>query len=235
MFLSIIIPAYNEEKRIGPTLVRIHSFLRGRSYDYEVLVVDDGSTDNTSREVKKSDLFKENKLRIISNGSNRGKGFSVKNGILNSRADFVLISDADLSTPIEEIDKLFKYIDKDFDIVIGSRSVNSSEIIIHQPWHRECMGRIFNFFVRKMLVDDFKDTQCGFKLFKGNIARAIAALLRIEGFSFDVEMLYIAKQKGYKIAETGVVWNNSAQSTVKVFRSSLNMFLDLFRIKWLHK
>ncbi|MDP2923613.1 MAG: glycosyltransferase family 2 protein [Candidatus Omnitrophota bacterium] len=235
MLLSIIIPAYNEEKRIGPTLVQINSFLKNRSYNCEILVIDDGSADNTMKKAEKSSLFTENKSRVISNGTNGGKGFSVKNGILNSHGEYVLISDADLSTPIEEVDKLFKYIDKGFDIAIGSRSVSTSEIKAHQPWHRERMGRIFNFFVRKILVSDFNDTQCGFKLFKGNIARAIAAQLKIDGFSFDVEMLYIAKQKGYKIAEVGVMWNNSAQSTVRVFGSSLNMLLDLLKIKSLHR
>jgi dolichyl-phosphate beta-glucosyltransferase len=235
MFLSIIIPAYNEEKRIGPTLAKIYSFLKNKEYSYEVLVVDDGSSDNTVQEVQKSNLFSENKLKIISNGINRGKGFSVKNGILNSSAEFVLISDADLSTPIEESDKLSAYLDKGFDIIIGSRGAQDSDIRIRQPWHRERMGRIFNFFIKKILFLEFDDTQCGFKLFKAPAAKNIAAQLCMDGFSFDVEMLYLAKKGGYKIAEVGVIWNNSPQSTVKLLSSSLNMFFDLFKIKQLHK
>lgn len=235
MYLSIVIPAYNEEERIGPTLAKIYSFLKTRNYDYEVLVVDDGSTDNTVKEVQKNDLFIENKLRVISNGINRGKGFSVRSGMINSRGENVLISDADLSTPIEELDKLFAYFAKNFDIVMGSRSTQGSDIGIRQPWYREKMGRIFNFFIKKILFLEFNDTQCGFKLLKATPAKNIAAQLCMNGFSFDVEMAYLAKKRGYKIAEVGVIWNNSIQTKVSIFGSSLNMFFDLFRIKRLHK
>ena len=235
MYLSLVMPAYNEEKRIGLTLTKIYSFLKNKEYSYEVLIVDDGSSDNTVKEAQKSSLFMQNRLRIINNGTNKGKVFSVKNGILNSQGENILISDADLSTPIEEADKLFSYFDKDFDIIIGSRSTQGSDVRIRQPWHRERMGRIFNFFIKKILFLEFDDTQCGFKLFKATAAKNIAAQLCMDGFSFDVEMLYLAKKGGYKIAEVGVIWNNSPQSTVKLLSSSLNMFFDLFKIKQLHK
>jgi len=235
MYLSIVIPTYNEEKRIGATLSKIYDFLKTKNYDYEIIVVDDGSTDRTVLETQQSILFKENNLGVIKNWINMGKGFSVKRGILASKGDYVLFSDADLSTPIEELDKLFGYINNEFDVVIGSRSVKDSDVKIHQPWHRERMGKTFNFFVKLFLLKEFNDTQCGFKLFKGNIARKIAQLLKIDGFCLDVEMLYLARQKAYKIKEIGVVWKNSPQTKVNTIGSSINMFLDLLKIKTLHR
>ena len=163
-----------------------------------------------------------------------GKGFSVKRGILASRGDYILFSDADSSTPITELDKLFSHMNYAYDIVIGSRSVKDSDVRIHQPWHRERMGKTFNLFVKLLLMKDFNDTQCGFKLFKGNVARKIAPLLKIDGFSFDVEMLYLAKLKGYKIKEVGVVWEDHPQSKVKPISNSIDMFFGLLKIKRLH-
>ncbi len=234
VYLSIIIPAYNEEKRIGPTLSKIYGFLKTKNYEYEVILVDDGSNDKTILGARDSELAKINKLKIVKNGMNKGKGFSVKNGILNSTGEYLLFSDADLSTPIEEADKLFNYIGKGYDIVIGSRSIAGSDVKVHQPFYREKMGRIFNFLVNSLLLSGFIDTQCGFKLFKGNVAREMGKELTINGFCFDVEMLYLAKRMGYKIAEVGIVWENSPQSKVRVFSSSLSMFIDLLKIKRRH-
>lgn len=234
VYLSIIIPAYNEEKRIGLTLSKICGFLKTKSYDYKVILVDDGSNDKTIFQAQNSELAKIGKLKIIKNVTNKGKGFSVKNGILNSAGEFVLFSDADLSTPIEETDKLFGYIKNGYDIVIGSRSIAGSDVKVHQPFYREKMGRIFNFLVNSLLMGGFNDTQCGFKLFKGNIARELGKELTISGFCFDVEMLYLAKKKGYRIAEIGVVWENSPQSKVRVINSSLAMFIDLLKIRRRH-
>jgi len=234
-YLSVIIPAYNEEKRIGSALSGIYGFLKTKNYDYEVILVDDGSSDKTILRAQDNELAKINKLKIIRNASNKGKGFSVKNGILNSTGEYVLFSDADLSAPIEETDKLFNHIEKGYDIVIGSRSVKDSNVKTHQPFYREGMGRIFNFFVNLLLMSGFRDTQCGFKLFKGNIAREIAKELTINGFCFDVEMLYIARKKGYKVAEVGIIWENSLQSKVRIINSSVFMFVDLLKIKRRHK
>jgi len=234
VYLSIIIPAYNEEKRIGPTLSRIYGFLKTKNYEYEVIFIDDGSNDRTISEAKDSELSKADKLKIVKNGMNKGKGFSVKKGILSSAGEHLLFSDADLSTPIEEADKLFNYMEKGYDIVIGSRSIAGSDVKIHQPFYREKMGRIFNFLVNSLLMSGFNDTQCGFKLFKGDIARQIGKELTINGFCFDVEMLYLAKKKGYRIAEVGIIWENSPQSRVRVISSSLSMFMDIFRIKRAH-
>jgi len=234
VYLSIIIPAYNEEKRIGSTLSKVCGFLKTKNYEHEVILVDDGSNDKTILEAKDSELAKTNKLKIVKNGMNKGKGFSVKNGVLNSAGEFVLFSDADLSTPIEEADKLFNYMGKGYDIVIGSRSIAGSDVRVRQPFYREKMGRVFNFFVSSLLMGGFVDTQCGFKLFKGDIARELGKDLTINGFCFDVEMLYLAKRKGYRIAEVGIAWENSPQSKVRVFSSSLSMFMDILKIKRRH-
>lgn len=233
--LSIIIPAYNEEDRIGATLKKIAEFLKTKDYIFEVLVVDDGSSDKTEQIVLKSELHSSGRLRLIKNEINKGKGYSVKKGIINSFGNYVLFTDADLSTPIEEMDKLYGFIGKDYDIVIGSRALAGSDVKVRQPWHRETMGKTFNLFVKCLLMRDFNDTQCGFKLFREGAARDIAGLMKINGFAFDVEMLYIAKSKGYRIREVGVSWENSAESKVKLFHSPASMFLDLFKIKTLHK
>lgn len=234
MYLSVIIPAYNEENRIARTLSEIHNFLKTKNYSYEVIIVDDGSTDGTVLRAQESELFKDGNLCVIKNWINAGKGFSVKRGILASKGEYILFTDADLSTPIEEIDNIFYYVKNSYDIVIGSRSIQNSSVRVHQPWYRETMGKAFNFFIKSLLLKDFNDTQCGFKLFNGNAARKIAPLLKIDGFCFDVEMLYVAKIKGFKIKEAGVVWENSPQSKVKIIGSSLSMFLDLLKIRHYH-
>lgn len=235
MFLSVVIPAYNEENRIGATLSAIYDYLRPKDYKYEVIVVDDGSSDDTAARAKQSKFSQEGSLRIVSNGKNRGKGYSVKNGILNSSGEYVLICDADLSTPIEELDKLLGHMNEEYDLVIGSRGLESSDIRVCQPWYRERMGRTFNFFVKVLLFDGIRDTQCGFKLFRGRIARDIAGEMKLAGFCFDVEMLYLARKKGLGIKEVGIVWDNSPDSKVKILGSSFNMFKDLFLIKGMHK
>jgi dolichyl-phosphate beta-glucosyltransferase len=235
VYLSIVIPAYNEEKRIAGTLDKIHGFLKTKNYSYEVIVVDDGSADRTVGVSEESSLAKERSLRVVKNSGNKGKGFSVKSGILKSTGEFVLLSDADLSTPIGEIDKLFCAIKEGNDIVIGSRALKGSMVSVHQPWYREIMGKTFNFFVKMLLMRGFNDTQCGFKLLRGDVARSIAPTMKIDGFCFDVEMLYLARIKGYNIREIGVVWKNSPESKVRLIFSPLSMFLDLFSIKRIHK
>jgi dolichyl-phosphate beta-glucosyltransferase len=234
MFLSIVIPAYNEEKRIGDTIQAIHNFMEARGEVYEVIVVDDGSVDMTCDVAEGSILAQNGRLRIIHNGKNRGKGFSVKNGILSSSGEYVLICDADMSTPISELDKLFVNCGDKTPVVIGSRSLDDSSVGIRQPWYREKMGKIFNFFVRLLILNGFRDTQCGFKLIRGDVAREIGKDLKIEGFCFDVEILYIANKRGYGIKEVGVVWDDSSQSKVKILNSSSGMFLDLLKIKKFH-
>lgn len=234
MFLSIVIPAYNEEKRIRLTLENIHSFFRDKEYDYEVVLVDDGSTDMTKQIALSTYLDKAGKLKYICNERNRGKGFSVRRGIEISKGAYILMTDADMSTPITEFEKFLMHAKDGFDIVIGSRSINGADVRVHQPFYREYMGKIFNMLVRKFVFKGVVDTQCGFKLFKDNIAKNLAQLMKINGFAFDVEMLYLAKKKGYKIKESPVIWVNSFNSKVNPVFHSLKMFLELISIKRLH-
>jgi dolichyl-phosphate beta-glucosyltransferase len=235
MLLSVIIPAYNEEKRLVRTLEKIYLYLTSKGSDYEVIVVDDGSTDKTKEIALNSSLSKKGKLNFLRNEQNKGKGYSVKRGILTAKGDYILISDADFSTPIEEFDKLFTHLKSGYDIAIGSRSIAGADVRLHQPLYRECMGKFFNVLVQCMVFRGLIDTQCGFKLFKGAVAKEIAPLLKIDGFSFDVEMLYLAKKTGYKIKEVPVVWINSPASRVNPIFDSLKMFLELLSIKRLHR
>jgi dolichyl-phosphate beta-glucosyltransferase len=224
-----VVPAYNEGGRIGSTLIEIIRYMGGRARDFEVVVVDDGSSDDTV-EVVRAVSAGEPRLRLLCNGVNRGKGYSVRRGILESGGEAVLFSDADLSTPIEEYDNLLGYLDG-YDLVIASRSLPDSDVAVHQPAYREIMGRTFNLMVQALLLRGIIDTQCGFKLMKGYVAREIAARQRIDGFSFDVEMILIAKRLGYKYLDVPVRWINSPHSRVHPLGDSVNMMLDLFRIK----
>ena len=225
--LSVVIPAYNESQRIKSTVDIILKYLKNWKIKFEIIVVDDGSIDNTVDEVKK--INKKN-IKLIKKERNYGKGYSVKNGILNSRYEYVLFSDADLSTPIDMLDRFEKYIDN-YDIVIGSRALSGSDIKIKQPFYREFMGKIFNKFVRLFTVRGINDTQCGFKLFKGNIAKKIFERATLDGFGFDVEILYIAKLNGIKIIEVPVIWRNSKLSKVRPIKDAVRMFKDLFIIR----
>ena len=224
--LSVVIPAYNESQRIKNTIDAVLKYLENWKIKFEIIVVDDGSIDNTADIVKN---IKDKRVRIVKNGKNYGKGYSVRNGVLNSKYEYVLFSDADLSTPIDMIDKFEKYLD--YDIIIGSRALSESDIKIKQPFYREFMGKTFNKFVRLFTVRGIKDTQCGFKLFKRNIAKKIFERATLNGFGFDVEILYIAKLNGIKIAEVPVVWKNSRISKVRPIKDSVNMFKDLFVIR----
>ncbi len=222
-------PAFNERDRIAATLAAVIEYMDGRGHDFELIVVDDGSTDGTARVVE-TVADGEPRLRLLANSANRGKGYSVRRGIAASAGDVVLFSDADLSTPIEEYDKLLAYLDE-YDLVMASRSLPDSDVAVHQPAYREMMGRVFNIVVQVLVVRGIIDTQCGFKVLRGDAARAIAARLRIDRFSFDVEMILVAKRLGYTFVDVPVRWVNSPASRVHPVRDSVNMLLDLFRIK----
>ncbi len=225
----MVIPAYNEERRIGHSLELIKEYMQRSGYNYEIVVVDDGSRDATSQIV--SNISQDNpRIRLIINETNRGKGYTVRRGVLEAAGDAILFSDADLSTPIEEFEKLLGYLD-DFDIVIASRSLPDSQVLVHQPLYRELMGRTFNALVQAMLVRGIIDTQCGFKLMRGNAARCIFQKARINSFSFDVEMILIAKRMGYRVKDVPVRWIDSRGSRVHPIKDSAHMLLDLFRIK----
>ena len=225
--ISIVIPAYNEEKRIGRSIKQIVKYLDKKKYSYEIIVVDDGSIDKTIDVVKKAG----NKyVKIIKNKKNMGKGFSVKTGILNAKYPLVLFSDSDLATPIEELDKFMEYI-KSYDIVIASRNLKESNIKVKQPVYRQLMGKTFPLLVNLIALGGFRDTQCGFKLFKTDAAKKIVSLQTFNRFSFDVEILFIAKKLGYKIKEAPVVWIDKEGSKVNPIKDSIKMLIDLFKIR----
>lgn len=228
MLLSVVIPAYNEKERIENTLKRIIEYLTSKKYKYEIIVVNDGSLDDTVPVVRK---FLTKHVRIVENPGNMGKGYAVKNGVLNSRGDYILFSDADLSTPIEEFEKLFVYMKEDYDVIIGSRRLPASDIRIKQPLHRRVLGQGFGMVVRMLTSLDIKDTQCGFKLFKGNVARNVFSKQDILGWAFDVEILYIAKKKGYKIKEVPVTWLDSAERSKVKALDAIPMFKEIVKIR----
>lgn len=228
--LSIIIPAYNEEKRIRPTLERVFAFLDAQDYPAEVILVDDCSTDKTIEVAREASRGRGNFV-VLRNEVNTGKGASVRRGMLEAKGDCLLFSDADLSTPIEETARFLQKIREGYGVLIGSRAMPESNIVTHQPWHRQLMGKTFNKIVRFMLVRGIKDTQCGFKMFTREAARRIFPLQRINRFAFDVEILFLAKKLGYKIREIPVTWKDAPHTSVSTFRDSFSMFKALFTIR----
>jgi dolichyl-phosphate beta-glucosyltransferase len=229
--ISIIIAAYNEERRIIPSLLKIKEYLTKQDLPYEIIVVDDGSTDGTHAVV--TDLIKDIPyLKVIHYAPNKGKGHALRTGVLASKGDIILLSDADLSTPIEELSKLVPLIhNHKCDIAIGSRALALSEIVKKQPWWRQNMGKLFNKLVKALVIEDFKDTQCGFKVFRGDIARNLFKEAHIDRFAYDVEILAIGKKKGCKIVEAPVRWINSPESKVNPVRDSIQMLFDLLKIR----
>ncbi|MGC2764969.1 MAG: dolichyl-phosphate beta-glucosyltransferase [Candidatus Acidiferrum sp.] len=228
--LSIVIPSFNEEVRLPASLGKIAEYIRDRRPNTEVLVVDDGSTDRTAA-VAESLRDRIPGLRVISNGINRGKGFSVKHGSLEATGEVVLFTDADLSAPIEEAEKLFAAL-KSCDVAIGSRAVDRSLIEVHESVFREFAGIIFNRIVRLILWLPFVDTQCGFKAFRRERCRIIFEQQTIERFGFDPELLYLARHHGLSIKEVPVRWAHSPATKVSMMRDSVQMFLDVFIIRW---
>lgn len=229
--LSVVIPAFDEAERLGPGLQQAVDYLRRRGIGYEVLVVDDGSRDAT---VEVAEAFAGDGVRVLRHDRNRGKGAAIRTGLLASRGERVLLSDADFSTPIEEVEKLEPRL-SDAALVVGSRALESSDIREHQPVYRELMGKTFNLFIRLLGVRGLRDTQCGFKLLRGDAGRELGAELTIEGFAYDVELIWLARRHGYRVAEVGVVWANSADSRVDPLRSSLAMLRDVIRIRLRHR
>ena len=228
--LSIIVPAYNEESRLPATLERISSYINSGGREAEVLVVDDGSTDRTAA-VAESFRSKVPSLRIVSNGVNRGKGYSVRHGIQEARGRIALFTDADLSAPIEEADKLLSALDKN-DVAIGSRALDRRLITVRQSPFREYAGIIFNKIVQVILRLPFVDTQCGFKAFRREKCKIIFEQQTIERFGFDPELLYLARHHGLHAAEIPVRWAHSPATKVSMMRDSIQMFLDVFVIRW---
>ncbi len=232
--LSVIIPAYNEAARLGQSLVAIADYLESSgkgSPGFEILVVDDGSSDAT-RDVARDHV--ERGVRLISLAQNRGKGGALQVGVAASRGARVLLTDADLSTPISDLARLEEYLES-VPIVIGSRAVAGSDVELSQPFYRVAMGKIFNSMIRLAGLGSIRDTQCGFKLLDGDVARRLFPLLVTSGFAYDVELLWLGQRLGYQVQEVGVRWRNSAASTVDVLRDPPRMLLDIARFRWLHR
>ncbi len=232
MYLSLIIPAYNEADRIGNTLEQVFAYLDRQSYEAEIIVVDDGSRDATSEVVRDLQQTATVPLLLETLPQNRGKGYAVRIGMLTKASGAVrFFYDADASTPIEEIDRCQPLFDAGADIVIGSRALPDSDIQIRQAWYREWMGRCFNGIERILRVTSLKDTQCGFKGFTAAAAACCFSRQTIDRFSFDAELLFIAEKHGLHIAELPVRWLNSPKSRVNPFTDATRMFLDLVAIR----
>lgn len=226
--ISIIIPAYNESLRLGPTLHAIISYFEANAYRYEVIVVDDGSTDDTVSVVN-SFAQASSKVRLISYPDNKGKGYAVRTGMLTASFALLLTTDADLSTPIDEVAKLHGCF-PDVDVAIGSRAVADAELRLPQSLLRRSLGMTFNRILRSLKLTRFNDTQCGFKLWDGQAARRVFGRCRINGFAYDVEALVLAERLGYRIKEVGVIWQNRLGSKVNIIVDSPKMLLDSLKI-----
>jgi len=224
--LSIIIPAYNEAKRLPASLVKVREYLSASKWDFaEVVVVDDGSVDSTVQ------LARDAGVRVLKNPGNRGKGYSVKHGMLEARGEWTLFTDADLSSPIGEVEKLWSALEREHaQVAVGSRAVDRSLVGVHQPVLREAVGRVFNAAMRVVTGLPFKDTQCGFKLFETSAGREVFSRQQLDGFGFDVEVLFIAKQLGFKSVEVPVRWDNVEGTKVSLLLG-FAAFLDLVRVR----
>jgi len=228
--LSVVIPAYNEERRLPPTMDRIREFLEQRGSRYEVLLVDDGSSDGTAAIVEAASANWP-QLRLLKLDQNRGKGAAVQRGMLSARGALRLFTDADLSTPIDELPKLEEAIHSGCHIAIGSRAVAGSRVEVHQPLHRELMGKGYNRLLQAMVLPGLHDTQCGFKLFTAPAAQSCFAELQCPGFGFDAEVLLHACASGLRVAEIGVIWRNSRGTRVSPLHDSGRMLSELWRLR----
>lgn len=228
VYISVIIPAYNEAKRITDPLKQVLTYMESLGKPYEVIVVDDGSADETSAIA--SSILEGYPGRVIRNEPNRGKGYSIRRGMLEAKGEWRLFTDADLSTPIEELGKFLGYVDKGYDVMIASRALPESDLAVRQPRFREFTGRVFNTVVQTFLLPGICDTQCGFKMFREEVADAIFPEQTLDGFSFDVELLLLARKKGYKIIEIPVRWINDERSTVSGLTGAKG-FWDLAKLR----
>lgn len=232
--LSVVIPAYNEENRLGPTIERVVAWLSAQPFATELIVVDDGSTDRTAELA--GELLAEAPLthRVLVNQRNRGKGFSVRRGMVESRGRRALFSDADLSTPIEHAADLMAAADQGADVAIGSRVAPGADIAVHQPFLRESAGRMFSVVQRAILGTHIADTQCGFKLFTRAAVEAVFPHQRLERWAFDAELIYIALRLGLRVVEVPVRWCNDADTKVRAFADGMQMVADLWAIRRMH-
>lgn len=232
-YLSVIIPAYKEGERIGTNLLEIEKYLSGKNYDYEVIVIIDGSPDNTA-EIARNYAAQVKNLRIINNPENHGKGYVVRQGLLEAKGEFRVFLDADGSTSITHLEKFLPEFEKGYDVVIGSRDIEGSYIQIHQPKHREIMGDMGNWLIRIVLgLWKFPDTQCGFKMLNAKAAQEIASRMAVDRFGFDFELISLAQKLGFKIQQMPVRWLNEEGSTVSLTGKNgfTQVLIDLFKTK----
>jgi dolichyl-phosphate beta-glucosyltransferase len=227
-FLSVVIPAYNEATRLPATLRAVHEYLTNHFDRFEIVVVDDGSTDNTAGAAEAGGA------RLLRQPTNTGKGAAVRDGMLAGAGEIVLFSDADLSTPIEEVEKALDRLAQGWDVVIGSRALPDSDVQLHQNFVREYMGKAFNVFVRVLAGLPFRDTQCGFKCFTRRAAQTVFAQCVIDGFAFDVEALSVARRLGFRVTDMPVRWVNSPASRVNIWVHPWQMLGELLQIRWRH-
>ncbi len=232
--LSVIIPVYNEEKRVSKTLDGVFAYLKAKRVTAEILVVDDGSRDKTLEVVgrfKRKATFKQ-VLRILKHKRNKGKGAAVRTGALAAKGKVVLYMDADNATPITEYEKFKPALQKGVDVIVGSRAVDRKQVKVHQPLYREAIGRVGNVLIQILVISGISDTQCGFKAFTQRAAKTIFPLQTIHRFGFDVEILFIAKKHGFSILERSVQWFDDPNTRVNAFRDSIRTFTELFIIRW---
>ncbi|MCH8273655.1 MAG: glycosyltransferase family 2 protein [Armatimonadetes bacterium] len=225
--LAVIVPAYNEEPRLADSLGRIREYLDSQAYTWTVLVISDGSTDRTP-DIAKRFTEEDERFELIEYRPNRGKGYAVRTGMLTAEADWLLLCDADLAAPIEEVEKLFAAATP---VAIGSRALSESQLEIHQPKFREMAGRLFNGVVRVLGVPGLKDTQCGFKLFSYDAAAAIFPRCRLNGYSYDFEALMLARALGFEITEVPIRWSHQEGSKVRLIRDGFRMLRDLAALR----
>jgi glycosyltransferase involved in cell wall biosynthesis len=230
-YLSIVVPAYNESARIDLTLERIMACVEAKAWDAEVLVVDDGSTDDTPQIVQRW-MQSYPRLHLVQNPGNRGKGYSVRNGLLQAAGDVVMFTDADLSSPMEEAERLLAAIADGADVAIGSRWMDRTRQTIHQPLYRRFFGRCFNRLTRTVMGLPFKDTQCGFKAFRRPVAQVIFRLQRIERWGFDPEILFIARKRHDSVREVPVTWGHDERSRISYLKDGIKMLEELAYIRY---
>ena len=229
--LSVVIPAFNEARRIGPSLEAILRYLDERGTAHEVLLADDGSVDDTAAVVGR---FRDRGVRVLRSEVNQGKGAATRRGVLASSGGRVLLTDADLSTPIADLVKLEARLGQAA-VVVGSRAVADSQVLEHQPLYRELMGKTFNQLIRLAGIGGIHDTQCGFKLLDGAAAHHIFAEMVTPGFAYDVELVWLARKLGYQVAEVGVTWVNSPDTRVRALSDPPRMLLEIARFRWHHR
>jgi len=228
--LAVIIPAYNEDQRILPTLERVRDYLSGQSYTWSVTLISDGSSDQTEA-IGRQFAAQNPGFDVLHYTPNRGKGYAVRKGMLSVEGEMILFSDADLAAPIEEVEKLLEHMEAGADIAIGSRPLKESNLEIRQPLYREYLGRAFNFAVQTLAIRGIKDTQCGFKIFTQKAARDVFSRCKMDGFSFDFEALMVARDLGYRIDEVPIRWRHQEGSKVVLMRDGPRMLRDLVKLR----